>query len=277
MRAELARVAELDVVLTERPGHATELVTERLSRRRRGGRRLLRRRRLQRGAERARGGRPDRLPARRRDERAPARARAAARSGRGGAAGRRARWPPADAPDHARPRQRPAVRLRGRRRAATPRRCGASTRSGGGDGRRPGDLAFALGDRPRARGAPGAGSSRSSRSRASAARRSPSSRTAARTPTRGASRCRSRREAEFDWPRLRRAGRGSRRSLPCECAPRPHAAVSGGATVTSAGTTSTGSRFACDRPLPLHVDGEDLGDVEQAVFEAERDAVSVLV
>ena len=35
--------------------------------------------------------------------------------------------------------------------------------------------------------------------------------------------------------------------------------------------------IACDRPLPLHVDGEDLGDVEQAVFDAERAAVSVLV
>jgi len=34
--------------------------------------------------------------------------------------------------------------------------------------------------------------------------------------------------------------------------------------------------IACDSPLPLHADGEDLGDVEQAVFEAERDAVSVL-
>ena len=33
----------------------------------------------------------------------------------------------------------------------------------------------------------------------------------------------------------------------------------------------------CDSPLPLHADGEDLGDVEQAVFEAERDAVWVLV
>jgi diacylglycerol kinase family enzyme len=33
----------------------------------------------------------------------------------------------------------------------------------------------------------------------------------------------------------------------------------------------------CDRPLPLQVDGEDLGDVETAVFEAERDAVTVLV
>ena len=35
--------------------------------------------------------------------------------------------------------------------------------------------------------------------------------------------------------------------------------------------------IACDRPLPLHADGEDLGDVEHAVFEAERGAVAVLV
>jgi len=33
---------------------------------------------------------------------------------------------------------------------------------------------------------------------------------------------------------------------------------------------------ACDRPLPLHADGEDLGDAEHVVFEAERAAVSVL-
>ena len=32
----------------------------------------------------------------------------------------------------------------------------------------------------------------------------------------------------------------------------------------------------CDRPLPLQADGEDLGDVASAVFEAERAAVSVL-
>jgi diacylglycerol kinase family enzyme len=32
----------------------------------------------------------------------------------------------------------------------------------------------------------------------------------------------------------------------------------------------------CDRPLPLQVDGEDLGDAAEAVFEAERDAVAVL-
>jgi diacylglycerol kinase family enzyme len=33
----------------------------------------------------------------------------------------------------------------------------------------------------------------------------------------------------------------------------------------------------CDRPLPLQADGEDLGDVAEALFEAERQAVTVLV
>jgi diacylglycerol kinase family enzyme len=33
----------------------------------------------------------------------------------------------------------------------------------------------------------------------------------------------------------------------------------------------------CDHALPLQADGEDLGDIEHAVFEAERDAVAVLV
>jgi diacylglycerol kinase family enzyme len=33
----------------------------------------------------------------------------------------------------------------------------------------------------------------------------------------------------------------------------------------------------CDGPTPLQVDGEDLGDVERAEFECERDAISVLV
>jgi len=34
--------------------------------------------------------------------------------------------------------------------------------------------------------------------------------------------------------------------------------------------------IVCDGPMPLHVDGEDLGDVTSAVFEAERSAVAVL-
>ena len=33
----------------------------------------------------------------------------------------------------------------------------------------------------------------------------------------------------------------------------------------------------CDAPMPLQVDGEDLGDVTEAVFEAERNALDVLV
>ena len=36
-------------------------------------------------------------------------------------------------------------------------------------------------------------------------------------------------------------------------------------------------RVVCDRPLPLQADGEDLGDVTEAVFEAERNAIAVLV
>jgi diacylglycerol kinase family enzyme len=32
----------------------------------------------------------------------------------------------------------------------------------------------------------------------------------------------------------------------------------------------------CDEPLPLQADGEDLGDVERAVFESERGSISVL-
>ena len=35
--------------------------------------------------------------------------------------------------------------------------------------------------------------------------------------------------------------------------------------------------IVCDRPLPLQADGEDLGDVMEALLESERDAVSVLV
>jgi diacylglycerol kinase family enzyme len=36
-------------------------------------------------------------------------------------------------------------------------------------------------------------------------------------------------------------------------------------------------RIVCDEPTPLQVDGEDLGDVTEATFEAERDALRVLV
>jgi diacylglycerol kinase family enzyme len=35
--------------------------------------------------------------------------------------------------------------------------------------------------------------------------------------------------------------------------------------------------LVCDSPQPLQLDGEDLGDVTEVVFEAERDALTVLV
>jgi diacylglycerol kinase family enzyme len=34
--------------------------------------------------------------------------------------------------------------------------------------------------------------------------------------------------------------------------------------------------IVCDHPMPLQVDGEDLGDITSALFEAERGAVLVL-
>jgi hypothetical protein len=36
-------------------------------------------------------------------------------------------------------------------------------------------------------------------------------------------------------------------------------------------------RVRCDRPLPLQLDGEDVGDVSEVTLECERGAVSVLV
>ena len=36
-------------------------------------------------------------------------------------------------------------------------------------------------------------------------------------------------------------------------------------------------RVVCDAPAPIQVDGEDIGDVTEAVFEAQRDALAVLV
>ena len=43
-----------------------------------------------------------------------------------------------------------------------------------------------------------------------------------------------------------------------------------------AGTTSDRISVRGDHPLPLQADGEDLGDVTEAVFEAERESVTVL-
>ena len=44
-----------------------------------------------------------------------------------------------------------------------------------------------------------------------------------------------------------------------------------------AGHDLDGFVVRCDRPLPLQADGEDLGDVTEAIFAAERGALDVLV
>ena len=44
-----------------------------------------------------------------------------------------------------------------------------------------------------------------------------------------------------------------------------------------AGHDLDGLVVRCDHPLPLQADGEDLGDVSEATFAAERDALTVLV
>jgi diacylglycerol kinase family enzyme len=51
----------------------------------------------------------------------------------------------------------------------------------------------------------------------------------------------------------------------------------GGDSLVHSGADVDGIAIRCDRPLPLQVDGEDLGDVEEVIFEAERDALAVLV
>jgi len=47
--------------------------------------------------------------------------------------------------------------------------------------------------------------------------------------------------------------------------------------VVLAGENEDRIEVVCDRPLPLQADGEDLGDVLEATFVAERDALEVLL
>ena len=146
-------------------------------------------------------------------------------------------------------------------------------------GARPGDLAFARMIDADARRAPRRAGTRRSRSRASAAPRSSSSRTAIRTRTRARSPLHIAPEASFEGgidfvapTRVRRARRAAAR-----CATSSAAGASSRPTTCSPGHDLDRIVVRCDRPLPLQADGEDLGDVVEAVFEAKRDAVTVLV
>ena len=153
---------------------------------------------------------------------------------------------------------------------------GALDELGRGDnGRLPGDLAFARisvgGSSGRSRRLP----RRRWRSRAPGAPPSRSSRTTA--PYTYAGRL-------GDQRRTRRVVRPRARSRRAESTPcpRPPAfpfAAARGARPVRAPAVHDVERMVirCDAPMPLQVDGEDLGDVEQARFEAEPNAVTVLV
>ena len=234
--------------------------------------RLLRRRRLQRGAERRAPGGAARLRAGRRHERAAAGARAAARSGAGGArlaAGGRggsrsdARTAAASASARARPRRR-AHPPHGRARP-------------GRDGKRPGDLAFVWTLCADARSAPralraGAGD-RGHGTGGLRARRELRPVHLRRPPAAAADRAAraSRAGSTLVAPRAFRAAHlpGARRYLADR--PRPDALA------TSSTPRPGPDRVRAFEPMPLQVDGEDLGDVTEVVFEAERDAVDVVL
>jgi len=84
--------------------------------------------------------------------------------------------------------------------------------------------------------------------------------------------------------RLARDGDGLSLVAPVRLTPAsvPHVGVRflrgtlAGADGVLTGQGLDGFQVRADRPLPLQADGEDLGDVDGAVFEAERDALTVL-
>ena len=145
------------------------------------------------------------------------------------------------------------------------------------DGKRPGDFAYLLAA-ARLAGAGEDASSPRSRCRAWGERPSRSWRTPTRTPTQAACPCtwRPRHGSSSGSTSSHRRGSGPPTSLD-SWATRSAARGWRARATSSTATISTGSRSQCDRPLPLQADGEDLGDVEEAVFEAERDAIAVLI
>jgi len=274
VRAELERVAELDVLLTERPGHATELVTEAG----RGGAEAVVVFSGDGGFNEAVNGLESNVPI-------------GFLPGGGTSVLSRALGLPrdpvdaarqvADALEAGRTRRISLGRVNGRRftfgagvglPADVVRRVDALGRDG--DGRRPSDLAFAwaivreLTER-RGRLEPQLEIEGYGRAAAAFVANGSPYTYAGRVPLPIA------REASFD--------RGLDLVAPIEVAAAYLPSVA--ARVLSGHANDR--RFVrehdldrieirCDVPLPLHVDGEDLGDVERAVFEAERDAVSVL-
>jgi diacylglycerol kinase family enzyme len=71
-------------------------------------------------------------------------------------------------------------------------------------------------------------------------------------------------------------GRAGPASLPALVLRLLRGRIAGSSRVLAAGGIER-LEVRCDQPLPLQVDGEDLGDVTEAVFEAEPAAIAVLV
>ena len=154
---------------------------------------------------------------------------------------------------------------------STPSSCGPDRLGRSGDGRRPGDTAFA-------------------RARSGWSRRARPLRAGARGGRGRSRRVRARRELRpLHVPRSPRARRGSRGALRQRTRPRRAARSSArapplrlagwrGARPWRVLVVHDADRLVirCDEPMPLQVDGEDLGDVETVVLEAERNAVTVL-
>ena len=159
---------------------------------------------------------------------------------------------------------------------STPSSSGASTRSGRrADGKRPGDLAFALDGRAGRSSTTGSATRRRSRSRArpggvrAVANCSPYTYAGRARPALRA------RRVLRGRPRHRRADRGSRRARSRASPPRRCADARAPATC-SLGHDLDRIVIRCDAPLPAQVDGEDIGDIEEAEIVAVRDALTVL-
>ena len=146
------------------------------------------------------------------------------------------------------------------------------------DGRRPGDIAFVRVAAAALLGRGTRASTSSSRSRERDAPRSCSSRTARRTPTRAPVALDLVPGADFDEGLAYLAPVSLRaRDLPRHRCSTAHAAPASRTGKALAAHDLDRIVVRCDQPLPLQVDGEDAGDVLEAVYEAERDAVTVLV
>ena len=208
----------------------------------------------------------------------PARARSARAAGQVG----EALVAGARAPHQPRRRQRPALRVRlrrGRRRAGRAPRRQRRAAEGPAAGRcllRGADHAHAAARRlPRAAARRVDWAVRSWR--AASASSSPTCiRGATSARSRSSSRRSRRSRAGSTWSCRATCAGGTCRATRRSCSSRAARRIARTACSPTC-TTSTTCACVCVRPLPLHADGDDLGDVEEIVYGVARDAARILV